>query len=73
MYTLGKVIQLKPSFPLQCVACGNSHNGDLDKSISDGWHISVFDSSTQGLIQYAGCPLHTKEWDAKAIEFLKRD
>ena len=59
-----------PDFPVKCVACENSHNGDLQKAIDDGWHISVYET-IYGHKQFAGCPVHYKEWDKESLSFFK--
>lgn len=62
---------LWPTFPLKCVACEATHIGNLDQAIADGWHITVYDTRTQGQIQFVGCPLHTEEWEGEGMAFLK--
>lgn len=62
---------LYPTFPLKCVACEAVHGGHIDKAIDDGWHVTVFDTKSDGLVQFAGCPEHFQEWDSTALSYLK--
>lgn len=60
----------KPIFSLKCVACSAVHDGDLDKAVTDGWHITVYQLEN-GQVQFAGCPAHTEDWDNASLGFLK--
>jgi len=60
-----------PTFPIKCVACKAAHPGDLTQAINDGWHIVVYATRDQGRVQFAGCPIHTSEWEGKGLAFLK--
>ena len=62
---------LYPKFPLKCVSCDATHAGNIDKAIDDGWHAVVFDTKSDGLVQFAGCPLHFDDFDGKALAYMR--
>jgi len=61
---------IEPAFPLKCVACTATYDGNIAKAIDDGWNFCVYGTS-QGFVQFAGCPLHGTEYEAKSLAFLK--
>jgi hypothetical protein len=64
-------IPIYPTFPIKCVACPATHGGDINQAIADGWHVTVYDTHSQGRVQFAGCPLHFNEWDSESLAFAK--
>jgi hypothetical protein len=61
---------VEPAFPLKCVACAATHDGGIDKAVDDDWNFCVYCTS-QGIVQFAGCPLHSSEFEAQSLAFLK--
>lgn len=66
-----EITDIYPTFPLKCVACPAIHNGDIVRAIDDGWHASVYDVRNRGLVQFAGCPRHTAEYERESLAFLR--
>ena len=68
---INRAIPLYPTFPLRCVACPARHDGNIDRAIDDGWHVIVYDTRSQGHVQFAGCPVHFSEFEGESLAFLK--
>jgi len=62
---------LYPEFPLKCVACSQTHDGPIDDAIEDGWHVTVYDTKSEGQVQFAGCADHYDAWNTEALSFAR--
>ena len=71
MKQVEEITDIYPTFPLKCVACSATHDGDIVKAIEDGWHASVYETGSGGLVQFAGCPDHRIEYERESLAFLK--
>lgn len=63
-------MRLMPEFPIKCAACPATHNGGVSKAVDDGWHFSVFCITSQGRVQFAGCPEHATEYEQQMTNWL---
>lgn len=60
-----------PTFPLKCVACAATHDGNITRAIDDGWNFAVYDIRSRGHVQFAGCPAHFSEFEGESLAFLR--
>ena len=60
-----------PTFPLKCVVCAATHDGNIDQAIDDGWNFAIYDTRSGGRVQFAGCPAHFSEFERESLAFLK--
>lgn len=64
-------IPFYPSYPLKCVACEREHIGDINKAVDDGWYVTVYQTKSEGLVQFAGCPGHHEEQENASMAFIR--